>query len=114
MATFINAAGAPKPKATLDSVDLIPYLTNEKKSSPHEFVFWRVGTKRAIRMGDWKALLEPGRFGSPDWQLYNLKNDIGEKNDLAMLKPDVLNALREQWATINLEMIEPIFDPRKK
>ncbi|MBA62497.1 MAG: N-acetylgalactosamine-4-sulfatase [Planctomycetaceae bacterium] len=114
MATFIKAAGAPLPKTKLDSVDLLPYVTEQKTTAPHEFLFWRVGKKRAIRAGDWKALLETGRLGSPNWQLYNLKEDMEEKNDLAILKPDILESLQQQWNTLNTEMIDPIFDPRKK
>ncbi|MCH2598554.1 MAG: sulfatase-like hydrolase/transferase [Pirellulales bacterium] len=114
MATFTKSAGAPKPSKTLDSVDLIPFVTGENAQAPHDSLFWRVGAKRAIRMGDWKALLEPTRFGSPDWQLYNLRHDIGEENDLATQQVDVLNSLKEQWDLINAQMIDPLFDPRKK
>ena len=114
MATFTKSAGAPKPSKTLDSVDLIPFVTGENAQAPHDSLFWRVGAKRAIRMGDWKALLEPTRFGSPDWQLYNLRHDIGEENDLATQQVDVLNSLKERWDSINAQMIDPLFDPRKK
>ena len=114
MATFTTAAGAPLPKTKLDSVDLIPYISQQDETAPHEFLFWRVGQKRAIRVGDWKALLEPGRFGSTDWQLYNLQEDLEEKNDLAKTKPSVLESLQQQWTSVNAEMIDPIFDPRKK
>lgn len=114
MATFTAAAGAPLPKTKLDSVNLVPYVTGKNEDAPHDFLFWRVGPKRAIRVGDWKALLEPGRFGSPDWQLYNLGEDIGEKNDLANTKPNLLESLQQQWMSVNAEMIDPIFDPRKK
>ncbi len=114
MTTMTTAAGAPLPTSRLDSVDLLPHVTGQLNPAPHEFLFWRVGPKRAIRMGDWKALLEPGRFGSPDWQLYNLAEDISEKNDLAKDKPDVLESLQRQWMSVNAEMIDPIFDPRKK
>ena len=47
-------------------------------------------------------------------QLYNLRHDIGEENDLATQQVDVLNSLKEQWDSINAQMIDPLFDPRKK
>ncbi len=114
MATFTTAAAAAQPKTKLDSVDLLPFVTQQQDGAPHEFLFWRVGAKRAIRKGDWKALLEPGRFGSPNWQLYNLKQDIGETNDLAIQQSNILESLQRQWTTMNEEMIAPIFDPRQK
>ena len=67
-----------------------------------------------MREGDWKALLEPGRRGSPDWQLYNLKNDLSESNDLAKTSPDILQSLTDKWNAVNGEIIDPIYDPRKK
>lgn len=114
MATFTGAAGATLPKSQLDSVDLLPHVTGANKNAPHEYLFWRGGSKRAIRMGEWKALLEPSRFGSPNWQLYNLRSDIREKKDLAATYPDILNSLQVKWGSVNTEMIDPIFDPRKK
>ena len=114
MTTFTTAAAATQPKTKLDSVDLLPFVTQQQDGAPHEFLFWRVGAKRAIRMGDWKALLEPGRFGSPNWQLYNLEKDIGETNDLAIERSNILESLQRQWTAMNEEMIDPIFDPRKK
>jgi hypothetical protein len=38
-------------------------------------------------MGDWKAV----RFGAEGkLELYNLKDDIGEKRDVATLNPDIV------------------------
>ena len=114
MATFSALADAPLPRTKLDSVDLLPYIQGDRNGAPHDYLFWRTGSKRALREGDWKALLEPGRRGSPDWQLYNLKNDLSESNDLAKTSPDILQSLTDKWNAVNGEMIDPIYDPRKK
>lgn len=47
----------------------------------------------AIRVGDWKLIerYEDGRV-----HLYNLKNDIGELNDLALSQPSRVQAMRQQ------------------
>ncbi len=47
----------------------------------------------AIRMGDWKLIerYEDGRV-----HLYNLKNDIGELNDLALSHPSRVQTMRKQ------------------
>ena len=114
MATFSALADALLPRTKLDSVDLLPYIQGDRTGAPHDYLFWRTGSKRAVREGDWKALLEPGRRGSPDWQLYNLKNDLSESNDLAKTSPEILQSLTDKWNAVNGEMIDPVYDPRKK
>lgn len=52
---------------------------------PHDALFWRFGTQRAVRKGDWK-LTDLGQ--GP--KLFNLAGDIGEKDDLAAQYPDKL------------------------
>jgi hypothetical protein len=62
-------------------------------------LFWRISAQnrqqRAVRMGDWKLLLD-----GDDLLLYNLRTDIGERNDLAMQRSDLVAKLRpliNQW-----------------
>ena len=114
MATFAALADAPLPKTKLDSVNLLPYIQGDRQGSPHEFLYWRTGNKQALRMGDWKTVLEPGRKGSEKWQLYNLKSDLSESTDLASVKPEILKSLTDKWNAVNSEMLDPIYDPRKK
>lgn len=69
-----------------------------KKLNRSQPIYWEHEGNRAIRMGDWKAvsnLTEP-------WQLYNLKTDRTELNDLSSSKPNILHDLvtkYEQWYT---------------
>ena len=114
LATFTALADAPLPKTKLDSVNLLPYILGDRKGSPHEYLYWRTGNKQALRLGDWKTVLEPGRNGSEKWQLYNLKSDLSESSDLASVKPEILKSLTDKWNAVNGEMIAPIYDPRKK
>ena len=39
--------------------------------------------------------------------IYNLKNDIGEQNNLAAKNPEILKELSAMWNKINSEMVEP-------
>jgi hypothetical protein len=81
-------------KLPLDGLDIWPVLTAGAKS-PHDALIL-CGTKRgqaAIRMGDWKLLVGAGDGD----QLYNLAEDIGEKNNLAAGKPDKLKELRARY-----------------
>lgn len=111
-ATAAAAADAPiSHRKKMDSVDLLPYLLGAKKSSPHETLFWRLKNRTAIRVGDWKLLRNPARGLTADWQLYNLKKDVGETTDLASANPEILRKLRAQWESLNAEMIDPIWSP---
>jgi len=53
---------------------------------------WRTTPAGAIRTGDWKLIefFETGKI-----ELYNLADDIGEKNDLAMKMPDRAKSLHD-------------------
>ena len=94
-----------------DGVNLIPYLTGQDDGTPHETIFWRVGQRAAIRVGDWKLLRNPRRNQGNDWELYNLADDIGESNDLAVSNPEKLREMIAAWETFNAEMIDPVWRP---
>ncbi len=109
--TAAAIAEAPIPKnRPIDGVNLLPFLTASSDESPHEKLFWRVGTKAAIRSGDWKLLRNPGRRQKDaKWELYNLKDDISETTNLAAEDPDRLNQLAAAWEKLNSQMIDPVW-----
>ena len=104
--TLTQLAGAKvDQKLPLDGMDAWPMLTKNAKS-PHE-AFLLHGTvpgKAAIRMGDWKLLLNASdkdaeEAGDGDkmngkMELYNLAEDISEKNNLVAAKPEKVKELR--------------------
>src|SRR5262245_44815552 len=81
--TALSAAGVEaKADWKLDGVNLLPHLTGEVKTAPHDVLYWRFGQQMAIRKGKWKlvrydANAEGGKGVSP-LRLYNLADDIGE------------------------------------
>ncbi len=90
--TLLKLTGTPTAqKHTPDGLDIWPVLTKGAKS-PHDAILLH-GTAlnaKAIRMGDWKLLLQ----GSGKMELYNLAEDISEKNDLAATQPQRVKELR--------------------
>jgi len=103
--TALAAAGeAADPAWKLDGVNLLPYLKGENKDRPHETLYWRFTPQWAIRDGDWK--LVQGRDGGPKPGLFNLAEDIGEKNDLASANPDKVKELKAKWDAWNAEQAE--------
>jgi arylsulfatase A-like enzyme len=94
-AIALVAAGGKLPTdRPLDGVDLMPFLLGDKSGPPHGQLFWRAGQQKAARVGDWK--LVDTRTGAP--MLFNLKDDIGEQNDLAQTQPEKLEELQAAFA----------------
>lgn len=110
-AASLSKASLPKNKK-FDGVNLIPYLTGEKKGPPHQKLFWRIGARAALRLGDWKLLRQTKRANG-SWELYNLEKDLGEKTNLASKEPEKLEELKSAWEKMNAEMIEPVWLPRR-
>jgi arylsulfatase A-like enzyme len=96
-------SGDPTHNAELDGLSLVPLLRDPSAKLDRDALFWHyphyyptTSPVSAIRQGDWKLLeyLEDNRV-----ELYNLKTDIGEQNDLAGHKPDKAQEMRKRLNT---------------
>jgi arylsulfatase A-like enzyme len=106
--TVLTAARVPvREEWSMDGVDLVPHLLGRPFAPPHQTLYWRFGTQMAIRHGDWK-LVKYDR-GSGDYELYNLKDDIGEAKDLAKTQPDKAKELLELWQKWNATLPKPFW-----
>lgn len=52
---------------------------------------------KAYFEGNWKILRMPKPFGTGEWELFDLKKDPGEVNDLSAEHPDRLEAMVARW-----------------
>ena len=100
MATCLDAAGAPYPadKTPLPGRSLLPIMTNSSAASPARLLYWEHEGNRAVRDGRWK-LVAKGAAGP--WELYDMRADRTEANDVAGREPEQvsrLSAAWEQWA----------------
>ena len=117
--TALAAAGvAVRPEWKLDGVDLMPFLSGKATGTPHDALYWRLGGTMAIRKGVWKLVktaegpLDPDPSALNDLStagLYNLADDIGEKNDLAAAHPEKARELAEAWQRWNKELVRPLW-----
>jgi len=98
--TMLQMAGLPlKPKQHVDGVSLVGLLKGTGKPK-RRAIYWHYphyhgsGSKPsgAIRAGDYK-LIE--WYEDNSVELYNLKDDLGEKNDLAAKMPEKAAELRK-------------------
>lgn len=93
--TVLDIAGAPKARS-IDGISYLPALTGEKQEQ-HQYLYWEFHggqtSKQAVRMGRWKALKHSPKGAL---EVYDLENDIGETNNLAILRQDIASeALRK-------------------
>jgi len=115
--TFLNMAGGKKEKDyILDGKDLSPLFAGQ--SIKRNELYWHYPSETArlkdkmasaVRQGDYK-LLE--FYGTPRVELYNLKNDPGESNDLSKGDPTKVKELKlllDRWKKeVNAEPAVPL------
>jgi arylsulfatase A-like enzyme len=88
MPTFAELAGVPVPKAT-DGLSMVPTLLGQGGQKQHEYLYWELKDARAVRMGRWKAVRT--RAGL---ELFDLRDDPSEKNNVAGHHPDIVKKVR--------------------
>lgn len=111
MATIVAQTNVEISKERpLDGVNLIPFLTNEKKGEPHDFLFWRKWEQNAmaIRSGNNKLVAnKPQDKNKPE--LYNLADDIAETKNKRPNYKKTAKKLQKKWNKWNSEMKDRVF-----
>jgi arylsulfatase A-like enzyme len=103
--TAAKLAGAKVP-AGLDGQSIVPELFDNRPVQSHEFLYWEFhegGSKQAVRTGDWKAIR--GKLGGP-LELYDLRRDIREQENVAAKHPDVVAKVEEYLKSARSESKE--------
>jgi len=62
-----------------------------------DYMAWEVFGNRAVRQGDWKLRWQYKPFGTEQWELFNLAEDVAERHDLASAHPEKVQALVALW-----------------
>lgn len=100
MATCVDVSGAAYPRqfdgqniTPLQGTSLVPLMTGSAIPSARR-LFWEHEGNAAVRWGDWK-LVRIGRGGS--WELYDMKVDRTELQDLSAKNPALVSDLAASW-----------------
>ena len=107
MPTLLAAAGVKVPAGhKLDGVNLLSALVDGESLDQRQ-LFWN---GKAMRDGTWKLIVD-GK-GGDKLDLYNLQDDLGEKNNLAetqMERVESMLASLETWKkdVANGEVVQP-------
>lgn len=102
---FATAAAYAKatPKNELDGVNLVPFLTKQKKGTPHEYLFWRKYDENsyAVRNANQKIV----SIKNKPAEQYNIAGDIAEENSS---KP-TNSGLQSAYDNWERKMLDPLF-----
>ena len=119
MATCLDVAGVEYP-TTCKNQEIIPLegksllpIFEGKSRQRHEALYWEHEGNRVVRHGKWKLVSAHGK----GWELYDLKADRTELNNLAQDYPqrvERLKALYESWAKRCGVLPWPIKRPKRK
>jgi arylsulfatase A-like enzyme len=108
--------GGGRAPSGIDGTSVVPALMG-RQQKPHEYLYWEFhegGFKQAVRMGDWKGV----RLGTKSpVELYDVKNDLGEKENVAAAHPDVVARIEKIMSSARVDSPEfPIREgaPRTK
>ena len=124
--TFCEMTGAQLPNQPLDGISLIPllrgeslkssralywhfpaYLQSYQRSNEQRDPLFRSRPCSVIREGDYK-LHQYFEDGEDGFELYNLKNDIGESRNLIADEPEVAKRLRAKLGQWQSDIAAPI------
>lgn len=127
-ATLLDATGIPVPKQNgknpVRGMSLMPHmLAAGKETIPERAMIFELWGNIGLRKGDYKLWSDVGREHSPDWAvlraelehtdlaLYDLSEDVAEKNDLRTELPEVYASLKKElinhFSNINSEYSVP-------
>ena len=98
--TILGASGTKAdPSFALDGEDLMPVCQGSRPI--HErTLFWRTQREGAARVGNWKYIAGPEKE-----QLFDLSQDLGERNDLRAGRADEFERIKAQYQTWNAAML---------
>jgi arylsulfatase A-like enzyme len=104
MATCLDLARVPYPKVyhensiiPTEGISLVPVFKGQQWKG-HDGLFFEHEGNRAVRQGDWKLV---SQWPYNKWELYHIKTDRSELNDLSAAYPQrvsELAAMYDAWA----------------
>jgi arylsulfatase A-like enzyme len=101
--TLLGSAGAGGGR--FDGIDLMPFITGSREPK-NRTIFWRYkrakNVRKAVRHGDWKYADDNGVK-----ELYDLRADPQENNNLLTSRPDLAKDLQGRLARWEKEVKSP-------
>jgi len=98
--TILQLAGAVDLPSDMVGKSLIPVLQDERASVrlADEIIGYELGGNKALFQSDYKLVYNRFRGQEPQWQLFNIRADPGETQNLASAKPQLFVELKAAYA----------------
>ncbi|MDP6453347.1 MAG: sulfatase-like hydrolase/transferase [SAR202 cluster bacterium] len=101
-ASILSSTGTNPPEIReLDGINIFPMLNGTDPDAQRTF-FWRIDfdgrQQAAVRQGKWKYMLDGGALPRAATLLFNLEEDVSERQNLAHQYPEVLHDLQRGLA----------------
>ena len=109
--TTVELAGETVPDdRVIDGVNLIPYLTGEKKGNPHEHFFFRRHDRGSwsFRSGDFKWVSDRKANMQPGGALYKISDDESESTDVSAHYPEKKAEMMMLYEELTKGLPEPL------
>lgn len=104
MATCVDLAETKYPKKyngneiyPLQGKSFTSQLRGKDKPIHNEPIFWEHEGNRAVRSGDYKLVMEWNNNRPENWELYNIRKDRTEMNDLSEQMPGQVEKMKKMW-----------------
>lgn len=97
MPTIAELSGSKAPAQT-DGLSFAPTLLGHANQPQPDYLYWEFpgyGGQQAVRFGNYKAIRRDMKKGNESIALYDLSQDIGEQNDIADRRPQIMQRVRE-------------------
>lgn len=96
--TFCELAGAETPD-NIDGISIVAEMTGKGDQVQHDYLYWEFyerGGRKAARFGNWKAVqMDINKNPNAPIEIYDMTKDIGEENNLAAAKSDLVTRAKE-------------------
>lgn len=100
MPTLLELSGTEYPQQ-FNGRDILPHeghslvpILHGREREGHDVLYWTLTGNRAVRQGDWKLVWSADHT---HWELYNMRTDRTETNNLAEKYPDRVGELAALW-----------------
>ena len=90
--TVCDLIGTPSTEP-IDGISYLPELFGDKEQPRHDYLYWQWRKREAVRVRKWKLHRTSGKF-----ELYDLENDCGEKNNLAGAMPELVSEYQKYFS----------------
>lgn len=97
--TLATLANAPTPQ-NIQGINILPLFYGEEVDTDNRMLYWEfTGKQRAARKGDWKVVSVKQDI---PLELYNIKEDITESNNLAEIYPEKVAEFEKEMSAMRI------------